>query len=53
MTIDPGARQETTPWTTFAQSCDIPDWISKAYIESYRGPHDDGARRPRKPAPST
>ena len=39
MTIDPGARQLVQPWTSFTQSPDIPDWISKAYIDSYRGPH--------------
>jgi glutamate dehydrogenase len=39
MTIDSGAMQETKPWTSFAKAADIPDWISKAYIESYRGPH--------------
>ncbi|BBX97263.1 NAD-glutamate dehydrogenase [Mycobacterium lacus] len=43
MAIDPGARQDVEAWTTFARSADIPDWISKAYIESYRGPHDGGA----------
>jgi glutamate dehydrogenase len=39
MTIDPGAKQLAEPWTSFTQSMDIPDWISKAYIDSYRGPH--------------
>jgi glutamate dehydrogenase len=39
MTIDSGAMQETKPWTSFAKTSDIPDWISKAYVESYRGPH--------------
>src|SRR5271166_3186375 len=39
MTIDPGAKQLAEPWTSFTQSPDIPDWISKAYIDSYRGPH--------------
>ena len=39
MTIESGAMQETKPWTSFAKASDIPDWISKAYIESYRGPH--------------
>ena len=43
MTIDSGAKQDTTPWTTFTKASDIPDWISKAYIESYRGPHDKEA----------
>ncbi|MGD1111051.1 MAG: NAD-glutamate dehydrogenase, partial [Mycobacterium sp.] len=40
MTIDSGAKQDTTPWTTFTKASDIPDWIATAYIESYRGPHD-------------
>ena len=43
MTIDSGAKQDTTPWTTFTKTSDIPDWISQAYIESYRGPHDKEA----------
>ena len=41
MTIDPGAKQLAEPWTSFTQSTDIPDWISKAYIDSYRGPRAD------------
>lgn len=41
MTIDPGARQDLKPWTTFTTSDDIPDWIANAYIESYRGPRGD------------
>jgi len=43
MTIDRGARQGLEPWTNFTQQRDIPEWISKAYIESYRGPHSDDA----------
>ena len=43
MTIDPGAKQGLEPWTTFTRQQDIPEWISKAYIESYRGPHSDEA----------
>ena len=39
MTIDPGAKQALKPWTTFTEQQDIPDWIAKAYIETYRGPH--------------
>ena len=39
MTIDPGANQLAEPWTSFTESPDIPDWISKAYIDSYRGPN--------------
>ncbi len=38
MTIDPGAKQDLKPWTTFTRGEDIPDWLSNAYIESYRGP---------------
>jgi glutamate dehydrogenase len=41
MTIDPGAKQDFKPWTTFSKSDDIPDWIANAYIESYRGPRGD------------
>ncbi|HWT48246.1 MAG TPA: hypothetical protein VN255_06575, partial [Mycobacterium sp.] len=41
MTIDPGAKQDLKPWTTFTRSEDIPDWVANAYIESYRGPRGD------------
>ncbi|BBX62516.1 NAD-specific glutamate dehydrogenase [Mycobacterium saskatchewanense] len=41
MTIDPGAKQDLKPWTAFSHFEDIPEWISNAYIESYRGPHSD------------
>ncbi|MGE2818207.1 NAD-glutamate dehydrogenase [Mycobacterium heidelbergense] len=41
MAIDPGAKHELKPWTTFTNAQDIPDWIATAYIESYRGPHRD------------
>lgn len=41
MTIDPEARHDLEPWTTFTQQRDIPEWISRAYVESYRGPHSD------------
>jgi glutamate dehydrogenase len=41
MTIDSRPKREAKPWTTFTKTSDIPDWISKAYIESYRGPHSD------------
>ncbi|BBY25419.1 NAD-glutamate dehydrogenase [Mycobacterium stomatepiae] len=40
MTIGSGPKQQTTPWTTFTTMADVPEWISKAYIETYRGPHD-------------
>lgn len=38
MAIDPGAKQDLTPWITFTKSEDIPDWITNAYVDSYRGP---------------
>lgn len=41
MTLDPGANQTVAPWTAFTEQQNIPDWISKAYIESYRGPHGE------------
>ncbi|WP_421844993.1 NAD-glutamate dehydrogenase [Mycobacterium sp.] len=46
MTIGPGAQRDTQPWTAFAQSSEIPDWISQAYTGTYRGPDqatDSGA----------
>lgn len=42
MTIDPGARQDVAAWTTFTHGAEIPDWVSQAYRDSYRGPRDDG-----------
>ncbi|SOJ56296.1 NAD-specific glutamate dehydrogenase [Mycobacterium simulans] len=44
MTIDPRATQDVEPWTTFNQSRNVPDWISKAYIDSYRGPDEVGSQ---------
>jgi glutamate dehydrogenase len=41
MTIESRANPEITPWTSFATSSDIPDWIARAYVESYRGPRGD------------
>ncbi|QUR68321.1 NAD-glutamate dehydrogenase [Mycobacterium spongiae] len=41
MTTDSGAKQDAGGWTTFTRTLDIPDWISKAYLQSYRGPRDD------------
>ena len=38
MTID------VVDWTTFTDSDHIPDWIAKAYTETYQGPHDDGPK---------
>lgn len=40
MTIGSGPKQKTTPWTAFTTMSDVPDWVSKAYIDTYRGPHD-------------
>ncbi|WP_301146548.1 NAD-glutamate dehydrogenase [Mycobacterium simiae] len=40
MTIGSGPKQQTTPWTSFTTMAEIPEWIAKAYIETYRGPHD-------------
>ncbi|WP_144205787.1 NAD-glutamate dehydrogenase [Mycobacterium tilburgii] len=40
MTIGSGPKQQTTPWTSFTTMSEISEWISKAYIETYRGPHD-------------
>ena len=41
MTIDPGTKHVTEPWTACRDERDIPEWIAKAYIDSYRGPHAD------------
>jgi glutamate dehydrogenase len=30
-------------WAKFTDGRDIPQWISKAYADSYQGPHDDAA----------
>ena len=43
MTVDPGATSlhGALAWTTFTRAEDIPDWISKAYTDTYRGPHGE------------
>ncbi|MBV9350003.1 MAG: NAD-glutamate dehydrogenase, partial [Mycobacterium sp.] len=42
MTVDRRSTlQGTADWTAFANVEDIPDWISKAYTATYRGPHAD------------
>jgi glutamate dehydrogenase len=46
MTIDPRAKQVAEPWTTFTDDRDIPEWIAKAYVDSYRGPHADEPEAP-------
>ncbi len=35
--------QGAVDWTKFAQPAEIPEWISKAYTDTYQGPHDDEA----------
>jgi len=51
VTIDRGAKQDVGAWTSFTRSSDIPDWVSKAYIESYRGPQDDAGHDSPAPTP--
>jgi len=33
--------QGAVDWSKFAAPQDVPDWISKAYADTYQGPHDD------------
>src|SRR6201992_3084753 len=40
-------------WAKFTDSDDIPEWISKAYADSYQGPHDDGAEAESGSAPES
>src|ERR1700753_155988 len=40
-------------WAKFTDSDDIPEWISKAYADSYPGPHDDGAEAESASAPES
>ncbi len=40
-------------WAKFTDSHDIPEWISKAYADSYQGPHDDEAEADSRPAPES
>src|SRR5262245_27915689 len=40
-TIVQGGQQGNEEWTKFANAEDIPGWISKAYADTYQGPHDD------------
>ncbi len=40
--------QGAVDWTKFAQPDDIPDWISKAYTDTYQGPHDEEAAADRR-----
>lgn len=41
MTVDPRATR--VDWTQFTGTDDIPDWITTAYTDTYRGSHDDAA----------
>lgn len=50
MTIDPGAKEDVAAWTSFTQDADIPDWIVKAYTDSYRGSQEDGSQPGSAPA---
>ena len=40
-------------WAKFTDSHDIPEWISKAYADSYQGPHDDEAEADSGSAPES
>ncbi len=40
-------------WAKFTDSHDIPEWISKAYADSYQGPHDDAAEADSGSAPES
>jgi glutamate dehydrogenase len=50
MTGHPRAANLGVEWTQFATAEDIPDWISKAYTDTYQGPHDDEAEADRESA---
>ncbi|UQX13036.1 NAD-glutamate dehydrogenase [Candidatus Mycobacterium methanotrophicum] len=38
--------QGALDWTKFAKPDDVPEWISKAYADTYRAPHDEFAAVP-------
>ena len=38
--------QGAVDWTKFAKPEDVPEWISKAYADTYQGPHDEAAADP-------
>lgn len=50
MTVDPGAT--SLEWTEFTRAEDIPNWISKAYTDTYRGPHNDALDTGAQSAPA-
>lgn len=41
MTVDPGATDfhSVDAWSTFTDPQAVPDWVTAAYVDSYRGPH--------------
>ncbi len=44
MTVDPGSTPAAgVDWAMFTDDGDIPDWIFKAYTDTYQGPHHDEA----------
>lgn len=53
MTIDPGAKQDRKPWTSFGEYRDIPDWVLTSYIDSYRGPRRDESAPDDEPGSAT
>ncbi len=53
MTVDPGSTSAArVDWAKFAAIHDIPDWIVKAYADTYQGPHYDEADAECAPASS-
>jgi glutamate dehydrogenase len=55
MTVDPGSTslQGSVDWAKFTDSDDIPEWISKAYADTYQGPHDDEPEAGSGPTPGS
>jgi glutamate dehydrogenase len=44
--------QGAVDWTKFGKPEDIPEWICKAYADTYQGPHDDESSADRRSAKS-
>ena len=42
--------QGPVDWTTFAKPEDIPEWVCKAYADTYQGPHNDDVAADRRSA---
>src|SRR6202021_448222 len=55
MTVDPGSTslQGSVDWAKFTDSDDVPEWISKAYADTYQGPHDDEPEAGSGPTPGS